>query len=101
MTIPYRPGKLHGNADALSRINKRPGSRENCPDHGHLIKKVKSLSEKTPSLLCAIQTVGLDGSQDLDNHPDLVPLLSDGEIRITQKQDPELCGLLYCSTGTA
>ncbi len=55
MTILYRPGKLHGNADALSKIDTRPCPREDCPDHGHLIKKVQSPSEKKPRLLCAIQ----------------------------------------------
>ncbi len=41
MTILYRLGKMHGNADALSRIDTRPCTHEACPDHGHLIKKVK------------------------------------------------------------
>ncbi len=58
MIILYRPGKLHGNADALSRIDKRPYPREDCPDHGHLIKKVKSPFENKPRLLHAIQTRG-------------------------------------------
>ncbi len=40
MTILYRPGKLHGNADALSRIDTSPCPHKDCPDHGHLIKKV-------------------------------------------------------------
>ncbi|MBL0686805.1 MAG: hypothetical protein JJV94_03145 [Sulfurospirillum sp.] len=44
MTIMYRPGQLHSNADALSRIDKRPCPCEDCPDHGHLIKKVKTQS---------------------------------------------------------
>ncbi len=55
------------------------------------MKKVRSPSEKKPSLLCAIQTSSQDGSQDLDDHPDLVPSLSDEEIRIAQTCDPELC----------
>ncbi len=91
MTILYRPGKLHGNADALSRIDTRPCTREDCPDHGHLIKKVKSPSEKKPRLLCVIQMRSQDGSQDLDVNTDLVPSLSDEEIRVSQKLDPELC----------
>ncbi len=37
----------------------------------------------------AIQTRGQDGDRDLDT--DLVPLLSDEEIRVSQKLDPELC----------
>ncbi len=66
MTILYRPGKLHGNADTLSRIDTRPCPREDCPDHGHLIKKVKSPSEKKPRLLHAIQTRGQGSNSDLD-----------------------------------
>ncbi len=89
MTILYRPGKLHSNADALSRIDTRPCPREDCPDHGHLIKKVSMPSEKKPRLLHAIQTRGQDSDRDLDT--DLVPLLSDKEIRVSQKLDPELC----------
>ncbi len=85
MTILYRPGKLHCNADALSRID----THEDCPDHGHLIKKVKSPSEKKPRLLHAIQTRGQGGDCDLDT--DLVPSLSNDEIRVSQKLDPELC----------
>ncbi len=88
MTILYRPGKLHGNADALSRIDRRPCPCEDCPDNGHLIKKVKSPSEKKPSLLHAIQTRGQGGDGYLDT--DLVPSLSNEEIRISQKLDPEL-----------
>ncbi len=71
MTILYRPGKLHANADALSRIDTRPCPHEGCPDHGHHIKKDKSLSEKKPRLLHAIQTRGQGGDGDL--HTDLVP----------------------------
>ncbi len=89
MTILYRPGELHGNADALSRIDTRPCPREDCPDHGHLVKKDKSPSEKKPRLLHTIQTRGQDGDRDLDT--DLVPSLSDEEIRVSQKLDPELC----------
>ncbi len=89
MTILYRPGKLHGNADVLSRIDTRPCPRGDCPDHGHLIKKVKSPSEMKPRLLHAIQTRGQGGDGDLDT--DLVPSLSNEEIRVSQKLDPELC----------
>ncbi len=89
MTILYRPGKLHGNADALSRINIRPCPHEDCPNHGHLIKKVKLPSEKKPRLLQAIQTRGQDGDRDVDT--ELFPSLSDEEIRVSQKLDPELC----------
>ncbi len=89
MTILYRPGKLHANADALSRIDIRPCPREDCPNHGHLIKKVKLPSEKKPRLLHAIQTRRQDGDHDFDTG--LVPSLSDEEIRVSQKLDPELC----------
>ncbi len=89
MTILYRPGKLHGNADALSRIDTRSCPGEDCTDHGHLTKKVKLPSEKKPRLLHAIQTREQDGGHDLDT--DFVPLLSDEEIRVSQKLDPELC----------
>ncbi len=92
MTILYRPGKLHGNADALSRIDTRPCPHEDCPDHGHLIKKVKSPSEKKPSLLYAIQTRGQDGDRVLDT--DWVPSLTDEEIRVSQKLDSELCSFM-------
>ncbi len=85
----YRPGKLHGNAAALSRIDTRPCPREDCPDHGHLITKVSTPSEKKPRLLLAIQTRGEGGNRDLDT--DLFPSLSDEEIRVSQKLDPELC----------
>ncbi len=89
MTILYWPGKLHGNADAISRIDTRPCPHEDCPHHVHLVKKDKSPSEKKPRLLHAIQTRGQDSDRDLDT--DLVPLLSDEEIRVSQKLDPELC----------
>ncbi len=91
MTILYRPGKLHSNADTLSGIDTRRCHHEDCPDHGHLIKKVKSPSEKKPRLLCAIQMMNQDGSQDLDCNADLVPTLNDEEIRVSQKLDTELC----------
>ncbi len=52
-TILYRPGKMHGNADALSRIDTKPCPHEDCPDHSHLIMKVKTPSEEKPRLLCA------------------------------------------------
>ncbi len=91
MTILYRPGKWHGNADALSRIDTRPCSHEDCPDHVHLIKKVKYPSEKKPRQHCAIQTRNKDGSQNLDCNTDLLPSLSDKEIRVSQKLDHELC----------
>ncbi len=89
MTILYRPGKLYGNADTLSRIDTSPCPHEDCPDHGHLIKKVKSPSEKRPRLLHAVQTRGQGRDGDLDT--DLVPSLSKEEIRVSQKLDPELC----------
>ncbi len=66
MTFLYRPGKLHCNADALSRIDTRPYPREDYPDHGHLIKKVKYPSEKKPRLLHAIQTRGQGRDGDLE-----------------------------------
>ncbi len=98
MTILYMPGKLQGNADALSRIDTMPCPYEDCPDHGHLIKKVKSPSEKKPRLLCAIQMRNQDGSHDLDCNTDLVPSLSDKEIRVSQKLDHELCRFMdYCT----
>ncbi len=74
MTILYRPGKLRCNTNTLSRIDTRPCPREDCPDHGHLIKKVKSPSEKKPRLFHTIQTRGQGSDIDLDT--DLVPLLS-------------------------
>ncbi len=88
MTILYRPGKLQGNAEALSRKDTRPCPREDCPEHGHLIKKVKSPSEKKPRLLHAIQTRGQGGNGYLDT--DFLPSLSNEEIRVSQKLDPEL-----------
>ncbi len=89
MTFLYKQGKLHGKANALSRINTRPCHQEDCPNHGYLIKKDKSPSEKKPRLLHAIQTRGQDGDCDWDT--DLVPLLTNEEIRVSQKLDPELC----------
>ncbi len=89
MTIMYRHGKLHGNADTFSRIDTRPCPLQNCPDHSHVIKKVSTPSEKKSRLLHAIQTRGQDSDHDLDT--DLVPLLSNKEIRVSQKLDPELC----------
>ncbi len=52
---------------------------------------VKSPSEKKPRLLCAIQMRNQDDRHDLDDDTDLVPSLSDEEIRIAHKRDPELC----------
>ncbi len=77
---------MHGNAHALSRIDTRPCPHEDCPDHGHLIKKVESPSEKKPRLLHAIQTRGQDSDRDLDT--DLVPLLTDEEIRVITEGGP-------------
>ncbi len=74
MTILYRPGKLHGNADALSRIDTRTCPHEECQDHGHLITKIKAPSEKKPRLFCAIQMKSKDGNHDLDDLGELVPL---------------------------
>ncbi len=48
---------MHGNANALSRIDTRPYSLEDCPDHGHLIKKVKSASQKKPRLYKETNTI--------------------------------------------
>ncbi len=62
---------------------------EDCPDHGHLFKKDKSPSEKKPRLLHAIQTRGQDSDRDLDI--DLIPSLSNEEIKVSQK----LCSLWY------
>ncbi len=84
MTILYRPEKLHGNAYELSRIDTRPCPLEDWPDHSHLLKKVKSPSDKKPRLLWAIQMRNQDGSHNFDEDTDLVPLLSDEEIRIAQ-----------------
>ncbi len=92
MIILYRTGKLHGNGDALQRIDTRSCPCEDCPDHGHLIKKDKSPSEKKPMLLHAIQTRGQDGDHDLDT--DLVPSLRNEEIRVSQELDPELCRVM-------
>ncbi len=41
--------------------------------------------------MCTIQTRSLDGSQDFDDNTDLIPSLSDEEIRVLQKLDPEFC----------
>ncbi len=86
MTILYRPGKLYGSAESLLRIDTMPCPHEDCPEHGHLIKIVKSPSMKKPRLLCAIKTRNQDGSQDLNTISDLVP-----SLRVGQKWDPELC----------
>ncbi len=69
-----------------------------CPDHGHLIKKVSTHSEKKPRLLLAIQTRRQDGGRDLET--DLVPSLSDEEIRVSQKLDPELCRFMELQTSS-
>ncbi len=66
--------------DALSKIDTRPCPYEDCPDHGHLIKKVKSPSEKKPRLLCAIHMRAQDGDHNLDT--DLVPSLRNKEISV-------------------
>ncbi len=66
-----------------------PCPHKDCPDHGHLIKKASMPSEKKLRLLHSIQTRGWDGDLDMDT--DLVPSLSDEEIRVSQKLDPELC----------
>ncbi len=91
MTILYRPGKVHSNGDALSRIDTRPCPHEDCPDHCHLIKKVNVPSEKKPRPLCAIQTRSQDDSHDLKIISDVVPSLSNEDIRIAQMWEPELC----------
>ncbi len=67
MTILYRPEKNHGNADTLCRIHTRPCPHEDCPDHGHIIKKVKSPSEKKPRLMAAIRMRSQDFAGNLDN----------------------------------
>ncbi len=50
---------------------------------------VEEYEEKKPRLLCVIQTRAQDSDHNLDT--DLVPSLSDEEIRVSQKLDPELC----------
>ncbi len=80
MTILYSPVKNHGNADTLSCIVTRPCPREDCPDHGHLIKKVKSPSEKKPRLLALIKTRSHVIAGNLDNNCEVVPSLSDKEM---------------------
>ncbi len=87
MTILYWPGKLHGNA----RIDTRPCPHVDCPDQGNLIKKVKGSSEKKARPLCAIQMRSQDDGHDSEIISDVVPSLSDEEIRVAQKQYPELC----------
>ncbi len=93
MTILYRPCKLLCNVDALSRIDIMSCPCEDCPDHCHVIKKVKSHSEKKPRLLCNIQTKAQDGDHNLDT--DLVPSLSNEEISVSQKLDPVLSLCLW------
>ncbi len=75
-------GKLQGNANALSRIDTRPCAYEHCPDHGHLIKKVTAPSQKKPGPLCAIQARCQDDGHDLKIISDVVPSLSDDDIRV-------------------
>ncbi len=87
---------MHGKADVLSRIDTIPCSREDCPDHDHLIRKVSKPSEKKPRLLHAIQTRSLDSDYDLNT--DLVPSLSNEEIRVSQKLDLNSVGLWNYST---
>ncbi len=94
MTIMYRPGKNNGNADALSRIDTRPCPCEDCPEHSYLIKKVKTPFEKKPRLLAAIRMRSQDITGNFDNNCEVVPSLSDEEIKDAQKQDPELCRFL-------
>ncbi len=48
-------------------IDTRACPCENCPDHGHLIKKVKSASEKKPRILAAIRTKSQDCAGNLYN----------------------------------
>ncbi len=91
MTMMFRPGKNHGNADTLWRIDTRPCPSEDCPDHGHLLNKVKSPSENKPILLTVIRTRSQDIAGKLDNDSEVVPSWSDKEIKDAQKCDSELC----------
>ncbi len=72
-------------------MDTRPCPLEDCPDHGHLIKKVKTSSEKKPRLLAEIRIRIQDIAGNLDNDCEVVPSLSDEEIKDAQKRDPELC----------
>ncbi len=81
----YRPGKNHGNADALSRIDIKPCPHEDCPDHGHLIKKVKSSSDKKPRLLAVIRMRSQDIASKLDNDCKVFPSLNNEEIKDAPK----------------
>ncbi len=49
-------------------------------------------------LLHAIQTRGQDSDRDLDT--DLVPSLTNEEIRVSQKLDPELCRFMESSSSS-
>ncbi len=98
---------MHSNADTLSRIDTRPCPHDDCPDHGHLIKMVKSTSEKKPRLLHAIQTTGHGGDGDLDTDLDpelcrFMELLHKHAVKLNSKsvrQEPPdvkiLCSLWY------
>ena len=86
MTILYRPGKNLGNADALSRLDTRPCPREDCPDHGHLVRKEKQPSEKKYMALAPIVTRSHDTTASTpETLSDVVPSFSNEEIKDSQQ----------------
>ena len=82
ITIKHRPGRLHGNADALSR---RP-----CEDCGHCERQ--EVNVELPIQPARIRTVArkqLEGNKQVDpDHNDWVEGWSNEDLRAWQQEDP-------------
>ena len=92
MKIVHRAGKLHGNADALSRRKPyRNCPREECPERELEIRGSLFRKQKPPlSTLHVIQTRA-QANIDFEKSGDaVVPSLSDEEIKEAQNSDPVL-----------
>ena len=99
MKVIYRPGKKHGNADALSRL--RPSTRDcpipTCkdPEHKKKSKKEKGVNKSKSPKQTKVKTVDQPQVQEAitrlrgaaDAYSDLIPSYSQEDIRKLQQQD--------------
>jgi len=102
MTITYRKGEDHGNADAMSRLifktNTRTCPREDCPDRGHMLTKEhkKSLKASVPkvveslNLMTPMMTRSRMRESELNSESAVVSSFTNEELRDAQHEDPEL-----------
>jgi len=97
MTITYRKGSEHGNADALSRFtyntNTRSCPREDCPDEGHKLTRQKRYATDDVAdlkLIAPVVTRNQMRGAVSDSDCAVVASFSNEEVKDAQHRDPEL-----------